>query len=217
MPFLSTIQNKIESLSDSSIANPKALANKQEFVDKNLNRVYPGNKNSLCYEDRLACKNLQFAKKYKYIIDIHEANKGRDDFVIVPRESLSDKFPLEYVDLQRVLLWPKPKGPISQVLKNAIELEFGAKNRNREEMVLKAVGIVRNFIERTRKSSQLKKIKSKTVYYVYDRLMKKDFKDKIDSLVDFKEIQISGEKFIPLLTKQYLNHGIVCYKMKRVG
>jgi len=33
---------------------------------------------------------------------------------------------------------------------------------------------------------------------------------------DFEEAERGGEKFLPLLTGQYLNSGIVCYKMRAI-
>lgn len=208
-------EKKLDKYFDYLVGNPKALASKQEFIDKNLNRVYPGNKNSSNYEERLAYKNMQIAKKYKYIIDIHEASQGKDDFIIVPREKLSDRLPLEFVDLKKVLLWPDPKGPISQVLENAIELEFGAKNRNREKMILKTANILKKFIECTRGNKTIKCNNKKEIFYVYGKLMQSNFKGDIGDFVDFRECSYNNEKFIPLLVSQYLNCGVICYKMKR--
>lgn len=105
---------------DVLVANPLALSQNKRFVDKDLNRSYPGNKQSPIYEERRAYQNLRIAKKYDYIIDLHEASEDKDDFIIVPRENISNKFPLRLINLKRVLLWPDPVGPLSQVMENAI-------------------------------------------------------------------------------------------------
>ena len=45
------------------------------------------------------------------------------------------------------MFWPDPKGPISEVLENAIEFEFGSKDRDRKEMVDKLRGVLEDFID----------------------------------------------------------------------
>ncbi len=205
---------KLEKYFDYLIANPRALATRQEFIDANLNRVYPGRKNSRLYEERLARNNLRLAKKYRYIIDIHEASQGKDDFIIVPRENISPKFPLQFIDLPRVLLWPNPKGSLSQVLENAIELEFGSFNRDRGSLVAKAEKIVADFIEIIA-ANKCREFSAKEKYYVYGKLMEGDFRGRIDDLVDFEIYQNEGESFLPLLSRQYLKSGIICYKARR--
>ncbi len=198
------------------IANPKALKKKKEFIDVNLNRVYPGKKKSRLLEERLAYKNLQIAKKYRYIIDIHEANKGRDNFIIVPREKVSRSFPLRFVDLKKVILWPDPKGPISQVLEYAIELEFGTRNKNRKIIIDKAIKIVEKFIMAVNLKKYPAKFSKKEIYYVYGKLLADKNTEPWINLKDFKETKINKEKFYPLLVGQYMNLGMICYKMKKI-
>lgn len=206
---------KKEIFFDLLVANPEALRLKKRFIEKDLNRVYPGKKYSRFYEKRLAYKNLLVAKNYRYVIDIHEASQGRDDFVIVPKEKLPKKFPLEYINLNKVLLWPDPKGSISQKLNNSIELEFGTKNRNRREVVKKATDIVDRFIVDINSKKIVRKLKR--TFYVYDYLEKNELKGNQVKLVDFREVIINREKFLPLLVNQYINNGIVCYKMKSLN
>jgi len=203
---------------DCLIANPKALKTKRRFIDCDLNRSYPGDKNSSLYEKRLAYKNLKIARKYRYIIDLHEASSGKDNFIIAPREKLPKLFPLQFIDLKRVLLWPDPRGPLSQFLENAIELEFGMKNKQRNKVVTQAIKIVENFIKNITAKYRLVSDCQREVYYVYGKLLIENNKNiKINRLVDFRLIKIGGEQFYPLLTGQYLNQGIICYKMKRLS
>jgi hypothetical protein len=199
---------------DFLIANPQALSASREFIDVNLNRVYPGIKNSPLYEQRLAFTNLQLAKKYRYVVDIHEASQGKDDFIIVPRENISNDFPLELVNLKKILLWPDPQGPLGGVLKNAIELEFGSCNRDRRKMIAMAANIVEKFIIRI-KSCAKEELVGHEIYEVYGKITIAEFGGKIDELKDFAEFENNGEKFLPLLARQYLQSGIVCYKMRR--
>jgi succinylglutamate desuccinylase len=210
-------EKKLNNFFDFLIANPKALKIGKRFIEKDLNRVYPGKKYSKYYEEKLAYKNLVIAKQYRYVIDIHEASEGKDDFIIVPKEKLPTKFPLKYIELEKVLLWPDPKGPISQILNNAIELEFGAKNRGRDEMIIKAANIIECFIDNIYSKRRSIKIKTKKIFYVYGVLKINDFSGGLGNLKDFKQAKNNGELFLPLLVGQYAKLGIVCYKMKIIN
>jgi len=207
-------EKKLSQYFDVLVANPQALAANQRFIDVDLNRSYPGQKDSRLYEERLACQNLELAKKYQCVIDLHEASAGQDDFIIVPRESLSVDFPIDLINLDRILLWPDPKGPMSQVLTNAIELEFGSKCRNREEMVDKSVDILEDFLMKVY-GEKRSAGNQQEVYYVYGKIMTVETPKGIN-LVDFKLVNCQGEEFYPLLTGQYLSDDILCYKMRQI-
>lgn len=198
------------------IANPRAYEKKQRFIDFDLNRAYPGDKNAAFYEKRRAVKLLKIAQKYAFVIDLHEASSGINDFVIVPREKIGKKFPLNLVNLEKILLWPSPKGPLGSVLENTIELEFGTKNRKREKVIEKATRIVERFINQIvnkggKSGRGLRK--NQKSFYVYGKLME----DKnLPTLEDFKLTKIGKEQFFPLLVGQYQQLGIRCYKMEKV-
>lgn len=192
---------------DFIIGNPRASGKNKRFLEADLNRSYPGNKNSSVYEERLAYENLQTAKKYRWVIDMHEADQGKDDFIIIPRKKMN-RFPIERIDLPKVLLWPDPKGPLGQVVDNEIELEFGVKNKDRKELEQTATKIVQNFLLD-------KEVKDeKEIYRVYGKILAKNYTGTINELIDFQEIEINKEQFYPLLVGQYLKLGIICYKMK---
>lgn len=210
------IVQKLESIKDKFdvlIANPEALKERKRFIDTDLNRSYPGEANSKNYEERIAFRNFEKVKKYEFIIDIHEASSGTDDFVIIPRENVGKKFPIELISLKKVLLWPFPKGPISQFLENAIELEFGMKNRLRGEVIAKATQVVRRFIEKPEQG--IKGKDNKEYFYVYGKESSKNIGN-INLFADFKETAIGKETFLPLLVGQYLKEGIAFYKMKKI-
>lgn len=197
-------------------ANPLAIIENKRYIEKDLNRSYPGNKTSKVYEVRLAAYNLRIAKKYRYVIDLHEASSGTDDFIIVPKMKISKKFPLSWVPLKRVLLWPDPSGPISQILPQAVELEFGMKGKNREQVIKRATTITRTFINSVSGKEKLKETKKKEIYSVYGKLLKTEYEKNVSQWRDFRVTTVKGEDFLPLLVGQYLDQGIVCYKMKKL-
>ena len=117
-----------------------------------------------------------------------------------------------------MLLWPDPKGTITQFLENGIELEFGMKNRNRENGVLKASRIIEIFIKKIEKNnSNCFSLLKKDVYYVYGKLTWKRGRINMGGLRDFSEVLLDKERFYSLLVGQYLKYGIVCYKMRRIN
>ncbi len=195
---------------DYLVANPFALAKGQRFVDCDLNRSYPGKTDSAKIEEVLSEKNFELAKSYDLVVDIHEARCGSDNFIIIPRKEKSDIFPLELIDLNMVLLWPDPKGPMASLLENAIELEFGMLNKDRGEVVARAVAICEEFLNRRSNGGE------KKFYEVYGCLLRDDFPDyERLSLKDFEQARIGDEDFYPLLVEQYIEDGIICYKMKK--
>jgi len=207
-------KKKLGEFFDCLVANPVAARKGVRFIEADLNRSYPGVKKSKIYEKRLAFKNLQIAKRYEFVIDIHEASSGINDFIIIPRKNGLNTFPLNLVDLDIVLFWPDPKGPMGEILENSIELEFGTKLKNRNKIILKGQKIMENFIERAYFGNIKNNFLKKKRYYVYGKLVLKDFLNYKQTLIDFKKTSLNGEKFYPLLVGQYLNDGIVCYKMK---
>ena len=200
---------------DVLIANPEALKQNKRFIDVDLNRSYPGNINSPKREERLAAENLLIARDYKYVIDIHEASQGKDDFIIIPRDKIGNIFPVYLLGLERILLWPDPFGPLGSILENTIELEFGSKNRDRNKIVKKATRIIFSFIKDINKKMTLKQT-HQNLYCVNGLMSVKEWKRAPVKLVDFRKVKIDDENFLPLLTDQYIFKGIKCYKMQEI-
>ena len=200
---------------DILIANPKALAQNVRFIDTDLNRSYPGNEKSNKYEKRLAAENLKIAKQYKYIIDIHQADKGKTDFIIIPRKKLPSNFPLDWLPLKTVLLWPEPRGPLGDVLKNCVELEFGIMDRNYQLAINRAAGIIEKFIL-AMKCGKKNKITNKKIYLVDGFIRPQDWPGAKPEPIDFKRNFLKGSSFYPLLVNQYADLEILCYKMKKI-
>lgn len=213
------VKQKLDYFFDYLVANPKALRKNVRFIDSDLNRSYPGNDKSDRYEEKLAKKNIKIAKRYKYVIDLHEAMLGTKNFIIIPRNKLDINFPLDFINLDTVLLWPDPKGPLGSCLKNTIELEFGMKGKNREIVIDKAVRIVKEFICLSCGLDNCPKVKTKKkqVFKVYGKTSLQEASKYNLKYRDFKEIRTPREKFYPLLVNQYRDIGIAFYKMKKVS
>lgn len=68
------------------IVNEKALEKEERFIDKDLNRSFPGDLASAEYEERLAAKLLDEIKGLKSI-DMHTTSSKHSPFVIVGESS----------------------------------------------------------------------------------------------------------------------------------
>lgn len=66
------------------IANEKALEAGERFIDTDMNRAYPGNKDSELHEERLAAKLVEEVRG-KTMIDLH-TTKSDKSFVIITDE-----------------------------------------------------------------------------------------------------------------------------------
>lgn len=69
---------------DIQIANEQAFRLKKRFVEKDLNRVFPGNPNG-SYEERRAYELTSILDKYELVIDVHSTESGSEDMVIVTK------------------------------------------------------------------------------------------------------------------------------------
>lgn len=201
---------------DFVLGNPRAWKEKKRFCEIDLNRSFPGRKYSRIYEERRAFEIFSVAKKYQYVIDVHEARCGKGFYMIAAREKIGGKFPVEWVDMDKIILWPKPKGASSGLLRQSIELEFVVKN-DRERIMDKTASILEKFICRMENLPGDKiRNRKKDIFSVYGRLDAKEARKSWKNLRDFKATKYQGENFIPLLVGQYLRDGIVCYKMEKI-
>ncbi|MDD3487716.1 MAG: succinylglutamate desuccinylase/aspartoacylase family protein [Candidatus Moranbacteria bacterium] len=213
------VEQKLDAYFDFLIANPKALEKNVRYIDSDLNRSYPGDIKSDLYEKKNAVNNIKIAKKYKYVIDLHEAKFGTKNFIIIPRNKLDIDLPLHFIKLDDILLWPDPKGPLGSCLKNTIELEFGMKDKERPIVINKAVDIVKVFIHSLYTQQNIEKSESnkKRVFMVYGKASVQEAEKYKMKFKDFQEIKIGTEDFIPLLVDQYRDIGIAFYKMRKIS
>jgi Succinylglutamate desuccinylase / Aspartoacylase family len=58
--------------------NPMAAAVKTRYIDKDLNRVFPGNQNG-CLEELRAFQIMQIAKNYDLVIDVNNTTSPNND------------------------------------------------------------------------------------------------------------------------------------------
>lgn len=204
---------------DFMIGNPEAYRIKKRFIDADLNRAYPGKTKTPAYEEKVAIKNLRIARRYLIVVDIHEASRSRDSFVIITRRSIKNENIVKAVELDKVVLWPSSPsetGPLTKYVDNGFEIEIGTKGIARNQVVTNTTSIIASFI-RNLESKDVNNRKKQSIFCVYGKLTTQQLAKKTPSrLVDFELTRLGQEEFYPLLTRQYLADNIVCYKMIKV-
>lgn len=200
-----------------TIANEKALSKNQRFVDADLNRAAPGNKNSKQYEVRRASELLKLANNYRYVFDIHGTSANSGIFTIVTNPTLENLALASILPIDNIVIWisqPRKKsGPITQFVKCGLEIECGLKNSPK---TLKQLAKILEEINGKSIDYSNLNLKGKNLFQVYGKLMKSEINNKnYKKLKDFKKTKINTEIFFPLLVGRYL--GLACYKMRKLN
>ncbi len=196
------------------IANPKAIRNNKRFIDIDLNRCAPGDKNSKYLEKKLAYKIINKIKKYKYVLDIHGSVSNTEIFLIISNPKIENLYFSLMVPIKNVVIWSSKKstnnGPITKFVNCGLGIECGPKNDKKvKEDIYKTIkyiaekGLCRKYNS-----------KDKNFFKVYGKIHKKDF-DKKTKISDFKKTKYKNEIFYPLLVNQYPD--VICYKMEKIN
>jgi len=197
------------------IGNPKALARNVRYLDSNLNRSAPGNKNSKLYEEKRAFEILEIAKKFDYVIDIHGADSDCGLAIIICNPILPNFILAGMISIKKIVVWTTKedlkKGPLTQFCKPAgLEIECGRKNdfiiQNKLKKVL--ARFIKSYQKVTTKDV-VNNLKKKELYVIYDKQTKKD-----SNLQDFKKVKNRNEVFYPFMSNVYPK--ISCYKMRKI-
>lgn len=192
------------------IGNPRALEYGARFVNKDLNRVAPGDPNSRYYEDRRAAEIIRLSQKYDAVIDIHGSVADCGIVTIIPYPTADNLALSKSIPVERSVVWYAEEsstcGPLTQhTLCPAVEIECGPKDNesikaNLKELVGKI--IVANLAGQSDAVSQ-------ELYTVYGVEMG-EFDENV---ADFREVTRSDESFYPFMSNQY--KGTLCYKLRR--
>lgn len=192
----------------SLIGNPKALLQQKRYCQADLNRVFPGEKQSRIYEERRAYEILKQTQGYRAVVDIHGTNDKTGIFIIVSNPTPKNLALAKLFDVGNIVLWPPTSnraiGSLSQFVKCGVGIECGPKNNNatREELTR----ILRRYLTGAQPKS------NKSYFKVYGKL---GLNYKNMKLKSFKKTKIGGEIFYPLLVDRYQK--IKCYKIKKIN
>jgi len=188
-------------------ANEEAAEENKRFIDADLNRCFPGNVNGN-HEERLAVEILEKIKYCDYVIDVHATTAKTEAFIIMTKElkKIAGLIPLKKaVKMGKGIASGKA---LIDYANNGLSLEFPldfSAERVKECIFefLKALGMADGVF-----------IKKEQEYYEAYGI--KEWKD-CCLLENFKETEMDGEVFYPVLYGEKEYKGILCLKAKKEG
>lgn len=207
---------------DSVIGNPRAFAVNRRFMDADLNRSAPGCLFSFAYEMRRARTLVRAARRYSFVVDLHQTFANDRVVIIVTRVTRENlafalRFPIE-----TILLWPPPDetvrfGSLVSSVPIGIEIESGTKSDFASTRDI-LVGMLEVFLEANRdvRPDSLildeKLLEARSVYFVGEKIQQDDLTG--EPLLDFQEYHGRSGTFVPLLFGRHA--GLLGYKMRNI-
>ncbi len=192
------------------IANPKAKELGTRFTDVDLNRIYPGDINSVHYESRRAVEILEYAKNFKYVIDLHTTKSDTGIFILVTKGKKENYELAQKLSPKRVVIWESTSGsltgPVCNFLNSSLEIEASTlSDTHIQDLESSILSVIDNGIS---------KIEEKEWYRVVTSMPIKDVED-IKKLKEFGEVIYNNKKMYALLVGAYKDKA--CYLMEKIG
>ncbi len=183
------------------IANNKAVKVKKRFIDKDLNRSFPGNKHSIHYEERRAHELMNEIKCNK-VIDLHSSTSNTPPFAIITKTSPEVISLAMSTGIKRICLMnpeiANGKSLIDNV-KAGVSLEMG--RHDDQSLPEKTYKLIMNTL----------KEKQKTNHEFY-----KIIGVEHNMNVEAENFKFNGE-YYPILVGEASYKGIKCLKAQRVN
>jgi hypothetical protein len=113
---------------DTLIGNPRAVRRDCRFVEKDLNRSFPGSSSSAIYEERRAAKIRQACRSYDVVLDFHNTLANDNDCVFIGQNAKPQLQQVaSYLGLQRVIV--ADYDCINKYVPTCISLEISVTSR----------------------------------------------------------------------------------------
>ncbi len=198
------------------IGNPNAHKQNVRFTDTDLNRIAPGNINSENYEEKRAAELIELSKNYSLVVDIHGTNANSGIFTLVSNPTIENLIVATSLPVKNIVIWAsqssKTSGPVTQFLNcPAVEIECGPKSSPEIQSELK--NIISKILENRQPKLEeiISNVEGKNFFQVYGSIEETD----TSNMKEFKETEVHGEKFYPLLVNSYKQGSV--RKMKKVN
>ena len=201
------------------IGNPKALKKDIRFIEKDLNRVFPGNSKG-CYEEKRAAKILNKLKKFDIVIDIHSSSNKCPLFGIITKPSKEKILIAQKMGLKKLAIMPEKfakNGSLIDNIRCGISLEIGPHKAKKN--VKQLTKTIKNLIQ-----PQNKEVKMK-IYEIFD-IIHKNSEDKA-SIRNFKKVKkgypllknrqlLAIKNFTPILVEEEAYKNVLCLAAKKI-
>lgn len=124
------------------IANEKALKKEVRYTDCDLNRSFPGDKESERYEERLAAEIMEKVENTK-VLDLHTTHSYPHPFATFSNLNDTTRDLLKSTGAKNAVYFPEHTGTLNGQL-NAVVVETGYQKTEQAEA--NAVGVIKNFL-----------------------------------------------------------------------
>lgn len=124
------------------IANERALEKDVRYTDCDLNRVFPGDEESDCFEERLAAEIMDLVEGTK-VLDLHTTHSYPQPFATFSNLNDVTRGLLRSTGVKDAVYFPEHTGTLNGQL-NAVVVETGHQKTQQAEA--NAVGVIKNFL-----------------------------------------------------------------------
>jgi hypothetical protein len=210
--------NPIEGI-DGIFGNPMATAVNSRYIDKDLNRVFPGDVNG-CLEEIRAAQIMQIAKDYDYIIDIHNTTSPDNDCSFVGGNYNTETLQLSLaLGLTKVI--DATYDCINKYLPNCLstEISFDSKLNDAQNWYDKILELANMELDST-------DLKDLELFQFLDRVSEKQSKEyglKLQNFVELKDrekikLRVDKDlKVVPIFVNPDIFAGNYCALAKKIN
>jgi len=203
------------------IANEKALKENERFLDTDLNRCFPGDKDSELHEERLASKLMEELEGLT-ILDIHSTRSYPEPFSTLKDLEPSTKKLVSKAGVEKAVLFENDSDTMGRYL-NAVIVEAGYQGS--DQAVENAYNVMVNFLAAQGVIDHEYKL-SDPEYFRYVQTVEGDYKflaenfqkvEKGQVYAKNKEVQLEAEdEFYPVLMSTDGYDGMLGFKAERL-
>jgi predicted deacylase len=176
------------------VANEKAYLLKTRFIDQDLNRSFPGDKNGN-HEQKLAFKILPIIKEADLVIDIHSTTSQLKNALIVTKFDKKTKNIIDVINPKYLLYMRATKNnALISAAKIGIAFEYGGDKD--KKVIQKTISDIKNLLTYLGMiKGKFKKTKSKTEFFdVYGVASKPEGFELKKSIKNYKLVKM-GEVY----------------------
>lgn len=148
------------------LANEKAFNRGERFIDADLNRSFPGDKNSNKYEERLAVELKEELEGLK-VLDLHASESPKTPFAIVSGLNEDSLELAKTTCMENLIEISYVEGGLIDVVDSSCVVECGFHNSKESAKV--AYRVVMNFLAANRVLNESYDISDPEIYQVFDK------------------------------------------------
>jgi len=205
------------------IGNPLAIEKNIRFIDEDLNRVFPGEKNGN-YETKRAFELNGKLKNFDLIIDLHSSKGEIPLFGIITKPNKEKIELAKKLGLNKLIIMIEKFAQGKSLIDNhplGISLEIGP--HDKKENIQIVLEKIQGFLKEKRYTEKME------IYEIYDILeIEEDKKDVLNYMKNFEEVKagdsfakgqkeyISKENFFPVFAGESSYKKILCLKAKKL-